>query len=293
MRDVLFKICLVVCICCLVVLGVYKYTEYHDAKMRKDLVESSRITVDVQRATDTDAEESSTDASVIEVGNQDFAIEYVDGDVTPDEVTTYQNVIEIPQYNIIARVNEGVEKESLYGGVGHYPTTPWIGEKGNCTIAGHYSATYNCVFNGLENMKPLDTWYAYDKDGNKHEYTCIGVSIVMPDEIGIVGAGDDNEYRMTLTTCSDNGTRRRIITGIEFTSDEQREYYTKSIEKFQVDKALELNYDINYYKELKSVIKYPSSVTYGVAPVDKRGDGSISVDTIKPYMLNDSKISER
>lgn len=286
MRDVFFKISIAVFICCIIVLGTYKYNEYADAKKRQELIEENSIIVQTSVATSSDAEVSTNNASVIEVGNQDFAIEYIDEDMQIKEVKTYKNVIEIPQFDIVAVVNEGVDKASLSSGVGHYPSTPWIGEKGNCTIAGHFSATYNCIFNGIDKMKLLDTWYAYDSEGNKHEYVCIGISIVQPDEIGIVGAGDPNEYRMTLTTCSDGGTRRRIIKGIEFQSEEEKEYYVSNIEKYQVARALEVNNTINYYHDLKSLIKFPSSLTYSGVQLDKQGNSKTIVDSLKPYAYN-------
>ena len=50
---------------------------------------------------------------------------------------------------------EGTDKDDLKAGPGHYPGTPFPGQKGNASIAGH-RVTYGAPFRRIDELVPAD-----------------------------------------------------------------------------------------------------------------------------------------
>ncbi len=63
--------------------------------------------------------------------------------------------IEISAIELSQVVVEGVEPEHLAKGPGHYPSTPFPGETGNCCVAGH-RVTFGHPFRRLDELQPGD-----------------------------------------------------------------------------------------------------------------------------------------
>ena len=82
-------------------------------------------------------------------------------------------------------------------------------------IAGHNSTIYAEIFNDLDNIKIGTEMYLYDNDENKTCYT-YEVSeklIVNPEETWILN--DFYDDRLTVVTCTDDGTQRQVVIGIK------------------------------------------------------------------------------
>lgn len=131
-------------------------------------------------------------------------------------VKSYVNVLEIPHLSIKAYINEGVDKEALSYGVGHHTNTAVVGDPGNCVIAGHCSTTYRCIFNNLDKIEILDTFYLYDSKGKRHEYYVTEKYICEPENTRILFNIGEGISTTTLYTCSNKGKQRLVVIGKEF-----------------------------------------------------------------------------
>lgn len=120
-------------------------------------------------------------------------------------------VIEIPDLKIKAPVLEGTDNDVLREGVGHFPDTGTVGD-GNYCIAGHSSTLYKEYFNPLKNAETGMTVNLYDTDKNCVSYTVTEHFIVEPNETWILN--DFGDCRVTLVTCTDDGSQRRIIVAV-------------------------------------------------------------------------------
>ena len=134
----------------------------------------------------------------------------VDADMEVAEITTFQNVLEVPSCGIQVPLIEGVDSAALRKGAGHFTETASIGEEGNACYAGHYSTIYNCIFNNLPNVKLYDEVIGYNAKGEKTIYYVISKYVTTPDNISVLTQYEDTKD-LTLVTCSENGTRRLII----------------------------------------------------------------------------------
>ena len=119
-------------------------------------------------------------------------------------------VLEIPSLGIKAPVLEGTENEILAKAVGHFPGTGTTGS-GNYCIAGHSSVLYKEYFNALKDIQQGAEMLLYDIDKNCYTYEMTDMFIVEPNETWILGDFADN--RLTLVTCTDDGSQRRIVVG--------------------------------------------------------------------------------
>ena len=281
MRDLIRYIFTAILICSSLILVSYYYKEYRIAKTRKDLAEANRIVVEKEEYYSNSVIGGSSSI------DEDYVVDYIDSDMKLKEVESYKNVIQIPQLDIEAVIFEGTSSYVLSVGVGHYEGTVAVGEFGNCAIAGHRSDSKNCIFNGLDTLRLLDEFYAYDEDGKKHTYTIVAKYIVEPEEIGVLSQGDKEHVKMTLTTCANNGMSRLIVEGIEFQTEDEKDYYVNNIEKIQVTRALAINDTITFYKEVKRSIPMPSPIAYTIDLPKSRGDATITVAHLKSCMLKE------
>lgn len=151
----------------------------------------------------------------------------VDEDMVIDEITTYQNVLEVPSCNITVPLTEGVSREPLRRGAGHFTETPKIGEEGNACYAGHYSTVYSCIFNDLPNVQMYDEVIGYGEDGTKTTYYVIGKYVTTPDNISVL-ANSEGVKDLTIVTCSNNGTMRLIISCRALSEGELEDYKRES-----------------------------------------------------------------
>lgn len=113
-------------------------------------------------------------------------------------------------------VVEGVARNDLKQGPGHYPETALPGEVGNFAVAGH-RRTYGQPFVDLDRLEPGDLvivetaggWVTYETDSSE---------VVLPDETGVVlpvpkqPSAQPTDRLFTLTTCwPKNGSSKRLV----------------------------------------------------------------------------------
>lgn len=208
-------------------------------------------------------------------------ISAVDGDQIVEEVVTYKNVLDIPKIECQAYIGSDTSAYSLSRGVGHHPETAAVGTIGNCVIAGHASRTHKCIFNRLEEMQLFDEFYAYDAKGVKHTYAIVKCMIVGPTQTYILDDIDNGHSTMTIYTCTEGGTLRFVIQGIEFGEGElvkfQEEYFSDSIAQLR-----RINEDF-YYEDVTGLL----------ALVDtKRVIGIEEPVVVRPWLSGESAVSD-
>ena len=126
--------------------------------------------------------------------------------------------LDIPRMGLKAAIVQGVDVNDLQKGPGHYPDTPYPGQKGNASIAGHRT-TYGAPFSNIDDLLVGDKitvttaqgvfTYAVmaQPDGTAHQ-------IVSPDRVDVLDDKGDN--RLTLTACHPkySASQRIIVVAI-------------------------------------------------------------------------------
>lgn len=140
-----------------------------------------------------------------------YGIRKIARDIQRAKLMRENVTIEIPELKIKAPVLEGTDNEILSKAAGHFPKTGGLGS-GNYCIAGHSSVIYKEYFNNLKDVSNGMKIYLFDSDKNRFTYTVTESFIVEPSETWVLADfGDD---RVTLVTCTDDGTQRRVVVGI-------------------------------------------------------------------------------
>ena len=117
-------------------------------------------------------------------------------------------------------VVEGVTREALTRGPGHYPGTALPGERGNFAVAGHRT-TYGAPFFNLDQLESGDEIHATGRDGVRHVYRVLEEQIVAPTEGWVLAQDplDRDQPMLTLTTCHPRfSARQRLIVFAELVS---------------------------------------------------------------------------
>lgn len=116
--------------------------------------------------------------------------------------------IRVPRLGYYAAVREGVDLTILYSGPGHYPGTPWPGQRGVVAVAAHN--VYWIYFPQLAKGDEVDLETRY----GTFKYAMTNTRIVEPDDRSIVVQGPGRH--LVLTTCwplwaGSFATRRFVI----------------------------------------------------------------------------------
>lgn len=199
------KLGIIMCVTGALVVGTAIFLHFNaESELMGEL--SSRVMYTSESSENSEEATQDDDSSLLE--SPEFSP--VDADMEVAEITTFQNVLEVPSCDIQVPLIEGVDSAALRKGAGHFTETANIGEEGNACYAGHYSTIYNCIFNNLPNVKLYDEVIGYNAKGEKTIYYVISKYVTTPDNISVLTQYEDTKD-LTLVTCSENGTRRLII----------------------------------------------------------------------------------
>ena len=148
---------------------------------------------------------------------------------TPIEGETW-GILYIPIFghNYAKPIAEGIGMDVLNTvGVGRYPQTQMIGEKGNVAFAGHRQ-THGQVFWDMDKLSEGDTAYIQTKDGI-YSYKLRQLQYVSPEQSDVLlpvpgqPGAKPQEKLMTLTTCHPPfSMAERIISTFEQTDFSKR-----------------------------------------------------------------------
>ena len=152
--------------------------------------------------------------------SDDTAVQNVTSNQRVKKVSSYRNVISIPNLGILAYINNGVSQQDLATGVGRHTGTP----KGSVVLAGHSSESYSCVFNNLHKINLYDKIFTYDSSGKEHQYYVLDKYVCDAGAVGILKDKDEKANMLTLYTCTDKGARRFVVVSKEFTDAQLEDY---------------------------------------------------------------------
>lgn len=127
-----------------------------------------------------------------------------------EQLMKHNVTIEISDLDIKAPVLEGIDNDILSKACGHFPNTGKLG-KGNYCIAVHSSTLYKEYFNNLRSAKCGMKIKLYDVQKKCYTYIVTDMFIVEPSETKILDDFEDD--RVTLITCTDDGTQRWVVVG--------------------------------------------------------------------------------
>jgi sortase A len=141
-----------------------------------------------------------------------------DGDVIYPKVTqgSAETVLYVPRLgkNYHYVVVEGVGRDDLKKGPGHYPGTALPGQLGNLVVSGHRT-TYLAPFNRFDELKPGDPVIFEMADG-WYTYTVTGTEIVDPTATWVINNPFPDKRAVgrsfTFTTCNPKySARQRLV----------------------------------------------------------------------------------
>jgi sortase A len=119
----------------------------------------------------------------------------------PKEVIQLDRII-IPKLDLSERVYEGVDRETLNKGPGHYPgTANSAGAEGNVVLAGHSARTreHPDFFGRLDELDIGDQIVLLNKDGNGKTYKVTEKKIVAATDLSVLNP--TAKPSVTLITC--------------------------------------------------------------------------------------------
>lgn len=119
-------------------------------------------------------------------------------------------VVEIEALHIKAPILEGTDNDVLSKAAGHFPDTGSIGS-GNYCIAAHSSVLYKEYFNHLKDAEIGMQICLYTPQKECFSYEITDIFIVEPNNVQILN--DFADDRVTLVTCTDDGTQRLVAVG--------------------------------------------------------------------------------
>jgi len=124
-------------------------------------------------------------------------------------------IIDIPTIGVTKYVVAGVQTADLKKGPGHYPATPFPGELGNASIAGHRT-TYGEPFRHLDDLSIGDPIIITDLMGRKFTYLVSNQQVVEATDSWVVATTDPTKAILTLTTCHPEfSAKQRLIISAE------------------------------------------------------------------------------
>lgn len=152
-----------------------------------------------------------------QVPELDLAITPPDMRIIIPRIGSNVPVVPVPTANLIARDWAALENDiqgSLRDGVVHYPGTAFPDQIGNVVLTGHSSyfpwdpGRFKDVFALLHQVQIKDKVVIY-YDQKKFIYQVSEKSVVLPDQIDVLGPSDDS--RVTLITCTPIGTNEKRL----------------------------------------------------------------------------------
>lgn len=223
-----YKILLLIA-CILLVCGFALFFSYFyfNNKMHTDILSIAEKSIKPSTESDVELETEQYKTDTSEAEYQDALTgEFADiwKDQKVKKVKNYVSVLEIPECKVLAHIYDDVSRTSLAYGVGHYPNTKEIGEKGNCVIAGHSSVIYDCILNEVKNLNIMDKINVYDKKGKKHVYYVRNIKVVEPTDMYVLDSDDNTRSEFTIITCTNAGKQRLVINSYELSKAEVAEY---------------------------------------------------------------------
>jgi sortase A len=132
--------------------------------------------------------------------------------------------IRIPKIGLDNIVVNGISREDLRKGPGHYPFTPLPGQMGNSAIAGHRT-TYGAPFGNLDQLAPGDRITIRTLEGT-FDFDVTEQLVVNPSDVRVLDQVHDQSGKLlatlTLTTCNPKySAAQRLVIHAQLTEPEK------------------------------------------------------------------------
>jgi sortase A len=125
--------------------------------------------------------------------------------------------IQIPKIGVDDIVVNGIAVDDLRKGPGHYPATPFPGQRGNASIAGHRT-TYGAPFGNLDQLSSGDTIDLQTVQGS-FMYRVYQQLTVDPGNVAVLDPDPARPATLTLTTCNPKySASQRLVVKAELSS---------------------------------------------------------------------------
>jgi sortase A len=109
--------------------------------------------------------------------------------------------IRIPKIGVDDIVVQGISRDALRRGPGHYPDSPFPGQVGSAAIAGHRT-TYGAPFGDLDQLEKGDRIFVRTVQGNFTYVVFDPRHIVAPNDVSVLEPDPTRPAILTLTTCN-------------------------------------------------------------------------------------------
>lgn len=109
-------------------------------------------------------------------------------------------IIKISKIDVNLPIVEGINKQNLRVGIGHFPETAKLGTVGNCALAGHRSYALGHFFNRLDELVIGDEITIVTKKGQL-KYKVFDKFVVLPQQVSVLN-NIKNDSIITLITCT-------------------------------------------------------------------------------------------
>jgi sortase A len=124
--------------------------------------------------------------------------------------------LRIPRISVDSIVVQGVTREDLRRGPGHYPISPMPGQVGNAAIAGHRT-TYGAPFHNIDQLERGDIIFVRTVQGS-FRYRVYEQRVVSPSDVHVLDPDPARRATLTLTTCNPKySAAQRLIVKAELT----------------------------------------------------------------------------
>lgn len=152
--------------------------------------------------------------NIIQQTNENYISSQNNTTESESEMIDYDWYIKIPKIDLIAPIEETVEKEVMNRSVGHFSnTSKWDGNVGLGAHNRGYDVNY---FANIKKLKKLDL-IEYGYNGIKRQYLVSNIVIIKDTDWSYLEETEEN--KITLITCVENEPNyRRCIQGIEKTN---------------------------------------------------------------------------
>ena len=122
--------------------------------------------------------------------------------------------LRVPKIGVDKVFVEGIDRDALRKGPGHYEDTPLPGQKGNVGIAGHRT-TYGAPFWALNRLRRGDR-IAVETARGRFVYRVIWVKVVAPDDVWVLNP-TRVRLSITLTTCTPrfSASQRLVVRAVQ------------------------------------------------------------------------------
>jgi sortase A len=115
----------------------------------------------------------------------------------------------IPRIGVDVVVVQGVTKDALRAGAGHYPNTPLPGQRGNVAIAGH-RVTWGKPFRHMDRLRRGDRIELLTPVGTFVYEVSVDPFVVSPGDLSVIEQSE--RPMLTLTTCNPvHSARQRLV----------------------------------------------------------------------------------